>query len=959
MKAIRLGAFLGGWLAVAAGLSTAGCSSPATIASSEIVIMSSPPLERGYVKRACGFDMNRNGVIGEPDDCNVCDGETTDPDGDGVDEDLIYIDVEEGSDRSGNGSPGRPYKSIQFAWKAADGPRDGAEDILCFRGWATTEETIQPAVSGLAATYTVPKTGSQARDWKFPQHPTMLVGWDSDNDGVYPPYDQDDIAVLDGSGDGARHGLARVFHVKPTTDYLEIAHFQVHDYGRFSFGVDSGFIRFGPRGDGVDHTYYHDIELYAVNKARKGDGGKDFTIDVFHSGLHWANFSNLLFADNGGWFVRGSGPDSGPDEGPLRWQNITRTVHGCDFSECGKNAGWPGVKIWGYISRIEFLDSVFDNNVAHWEPNPDGGHGGTVLVAGQCTQDWTIRNNKFIDSAIALRMQPASDGFCDNQNARPIERVVFDRNIVRNSYGAWGYGNVGVDVSKFERHEGDFAGETLGDLEVTNNFLSTTKVGWESCIHAGVGNHVSSPPGRILIANNTCVGEIRRAGAITIGSLDEDPDPKYSQQNIVIKNNIISGLDEGQANIQASYEPAELDSDSNVFDRDGVFRWVDGEDLDFASWKDISGGDPGSRECQPDFEDWDEGDFHLERSDSCAQGAGQRLVDLEGWDIDGEPRPEQEMTWDAGADQVQAVASEEPPYRFAGSPSDVVAGGTTELQMSLATNESGVCRWSLEPGSSYSEMEETFAVTNGRTHSTTLWDLEAGEENNYFVRCLDALGHANTDDFLISFTVADLRTGLVGYWPMEQGVGNQAKDDSGSGHHGKLVGEPKWSGGRVGGGLEFDGSQNSITVDASAKLNALEQLTLAAWVKLARAPRRQAIFDKLDSEFDGFGMYVNGSGRVQVILNGASLTSGLQVADGRWRHVTAVYDGEDLKLFIDGEEDRWDWVNAGRLDTVSELKMGAPRPGISGYLAGSLDELRIYDRPLGDQEIKRLSAGSK
>ncbi len=37
---------------------------------------------RGYTARACGLDMNRNGIIGEAADCNVCDGTTTDVDGD-------------------------------------------------------------------------------------------------------------------------------------------------------------------------------------------------------------------------------------------------------------------------------------------------------------------------------------------------------------------------------------------------------------------------------------------------------------------------------------------------------------------------------------------------------------------------------------------------------------------------------------------------------------------------------------------------------------------------------------------------------------------------------------------------------------------------------------------------------------------------------------------------------------
>ncbi|MEO1366524.1 MAG: hypothetical protein AAFX50_05070, partial [Acidobacteriota bacterium] len=45
----------------------------------------------GYQPRACGFDLDDDGVIGEPEDCRVCDGATSDPDGDGVDEDLVYV----------------------------------------------------------------------------------------------------------------------------------------------------------------------------------------------------------------------------------------------------------------------------------------------------------------------------------------------------------------------------------------------------------------------------------------------------------------------------------------------------------------------------------------------------------------------------------------------------------------------------------------------------------------------------------------------------------------------------------------------------------------------------------------------------------------------------------------------------------------------------------------------------
>ena len=53
------------------------------------------PPGKGYTSRACGFDMNRNGIIGEPADRLAGDGKTRDPDGDGVQEDILYVDIPE------------------------------------------------------------------------------------------------------------------------------------------------------------------------------------------------------------------------------------------------------------------------------------------------------------------------------------------------------------------------------------------------------------------------------------------------------------------------------------------------------------------------------------------------------------------------------------------------------------------------------------------------------------------------------------------------------------------------------------------------------------------------------------------------------------------------------------------------------------------------------------------------
>ena len=144
---------------------------------------------KGYRARPCGFDMNRNGILDEEADRLVGDGRNADPDGDGVDEDFLYVDSEQGNDETGYGSSDRPFRTIQKALDTADGPEDGAEDVICISG--TFHETLTMHHGGAAGHY--------VRDgFQFPKNPTMIVGWDKDGDGHYPPYDKDDTAVLDG-----------------------------------------------------------------------------------------------------------------------------------------------------------------------------------------------------------------------------------------------------------------------------------------------------------------------------------------------------------------------------------------------------------------------------------------------------------------------------------------------------------------------------------------------------------------------------------------------------------------------------------------------------------------------------------------------------------------------------------------------------------------------------------------
>ena len=609
-----------------------------------------PPItvKYGYQPRACGFDMDDDGVVGEEEDCKVCDGMTTDPDGDGVDEDMIYIDCEAGQDAAGCGSPDNPCATVQYAWrKIGDGAGDGAEDILCFRN-VCREENIHPQEGGLPKTKTVAASGHQETDWEYPSDPAMLVGWDSDGDGRYPPYDGDDIAVLDGS-----EGLSRAFRLGDDNSYLELAHFTVRDYGRYTSRDDSGWIKVERDGTRLSHVYVHDQELIAINMDR-ASGREISTVHLSTDTLrlHWLEFSNLMVRDNGGAFALGAAPGEPPASGPFRWQHITRSAHSCSVDDCQDGANTFDFAFSGYVSGVEVLDSAWYANVENWRPRATGGISGAAFATiAQFNQDWLLRNNYIVDHKNGLIVRGAAAREYDARAPRPVDNIVFDRNIFWNTFEPWKFGDVGVDV-----RGGDPLHELVGSVTVSNNMLTSTTP-WDACIEVRAGNDERPLPGAVAVINNTCYGPVDRYAALVVGNPDENQ--LYQQQNVTLLNNVVHGL-EGpeQTNLLATFAPTNWRSDGNVFDESGPFRWGDDFTGKIENFQFLSGGDAQSRFCEPAFVSAARGDLRLSPLDTCLRDAGVDASEFISVDIDDEPRG-QGPAWDAGADELPPVEDED------------------------------------------------------------------------------------------------------------------------------------------------------------------------------------------------------------------------------------------------------------------------------------------------------------
>ena len=106
-----------------------------------------------------------------------------------------------------------------------------------------------------------------------------------------------------------------------------------------------------------------------------------------------------------------------------------------------------------------------------------------------------------------------------------------------------------------------------------------------------------------------------------------------------------------------------------------------------------------------------------------------------------------------GTDSVtvtRIVLDTPPPARSDGQPSGPLPSGTTDTTLSLVTDEVASCGYATVPGTAFADMTP-FAATGAAAHQTPIGGLADGQSYGFFVRCGDAAGNVNTDDFAITF----------------------------------------------------------------------------------------------------------------------------------------------------------------------------------------------------------------
>src|SRR5256884_1321825 len=192
---------------------------------------------------------------------------------------------------------------------------------------------------------------------------------------------------------------------------------------------------------------------------------------------------------------------------------------------------------------------------------------------------------------------------------------------------------------------------------------------------------------------------------------------------------------------------------------------------------------------------------------------------------------------------------------------------------------------------------------------------------------------------------AQTEPGLVAAWGLDEGRGTIAGDRSGNGRAGTIAGAGWTTEGRFGSGLVFNGTTSYVRGPSVALGPAF---TLMAWVL---NPTRTA-YETVIMVGRNRVFYLR-SGRPTFSTGNADLAFGSAIADGMWHHVAIVSDGATLRAYLNGAA--WGAPRTIALGTMTgTLQVGAGNRGSRNmnYFAGTVDEVRVYNRALAQGEVQ-------
>jgi Concanavalin A-like lectin/glucanases superfamily len=198
-------------------------------------------------------------------------------------------------------------------------------------------------------------------------------------------------------------------------------------------------------------------------------------------------------------------------------------------------------------------------------------------------------------------------------------------------------------------------------------------------------------------------------------------------------------------------------------------------------------------------------------------------------------------------------------------------------------------------------------------------------------------------------------------WRFDEGAGQAAADASGRGNDGQLgasvVGDardPRWIAGHDGGSALAFGGADYVSVADTAALEPAH-VAVDAWVRRAGSPgawRYVLSKGSLNCDRSAYGLYSGWAGGMSFYVSNTTSyfispeVPAATVWDGSWHHVIGSYDGDRVRLWIDGAH-----VGSGSAASIAigygtasnGLYVGTYRGSCELGFDGAIDDVKVWD----------------
>jgi hypothetical protein len=225
-------------------------------------------------------------------------------------------------------------------------------------------------------------------------------------------------------------------------------------------------------------------------------------------------------------------------------------------------------------------------------------------------------------------------------------------------------------------------------------------------------------------------------------------------------------------------------------------------------------------------------------------------------------------------------------------------------------------------------------------------------------------GHVSVVEFLATVLSAlpggDIPlTGLVAYYPFD----GDANDASGNANHGIVNGATlaldRW--GIVNSAYHFDGEDDWVKIENSPSLNihGSTGISICVWIKAEIFSSTQGIVSKWGrrgAEDNQFTMQAKNDALLfQLSDEPTAIRSQTRLQRDIWYFIIGMYDFEnqEIRISINGILDNAKSLEFSIWDTDQYLEIGREAE-INTFFQGLIDDIRIYDRALSDEEIQAL-----